>query len=60
MELVTTAEAGALLKARPRTVQRIVERGKLTPVKRLPGPFGAMLFDRAEVEALARILWAAA
>ena len=51
--LVTVAEAAALLACDRRTVHRLVERGALTPALKLPGLRGALVLDRAAVEALA-------
>lgn len=51
--LIGTAEAGRILGKTPRTVQRMVASGTLTPVVTLPGKTGAYLFDRHDIEALA-------
>lgn len=51
--LLTSTEASVLLGKSVRTVQRMAEAGELRPVRKLPGPNGAWLFDRAEVETLA-------
>lgn len=50
MEVLTTAEAAKRLDTYPRDVQRMVQRGQLTPVKRTTAGF---LFDAADVDALA-------
>ncbi len=50
--LLTSPEVGALLNKSARTVQRMVDAGTLTPAQKLPGPNGAYLFHRADVEAL--------
>lgn len=52
-DLLTTAQAAEILGKTPRTVQRMVAAGLLTPATTLPGKTGAHLFDRAEVERLA-------
>lgn len=50
--LIGTAEAAQILGKTPRTVQRMVASGALTPVTTLPGATGAHLFKAADVEAL--------
>lgn len=50
-DLITAPEAGVILGKSARTVQRMIP-DKLTPVRKLPGPNGAWLFCRADVEAL--------
>lgn len=51
---ITTREACAVLGvAHPSSVTRLVEMGRLTPIRKFPGKTGAYLFDRAEVAALA-------
>lgn len=53
-DLLTTREAmKALAFSTPSGISKIVRSGKLTPAVRLPGIRGAMLFHRADVEALA-------
>lgn len=49
-ELLTAPEASRLLGVSIRTVHRRVEAGELVAVRKLPGPNGAFLFDRAEIE----------
>lgn len=57
----TTAEAAEALGVSVKTITRWVGSGKLTPVKRLPGKRGAMLFAGADIEAiLAAQPWSAA
>ena len=51
-DLITAPEAGAILGKSARTVQRMIPTGELTPVRKLPGPNGAYLFRRSDVEAL--------
>lgn len=52
--LLTSPEASRILGVSIRTVHRRVAAGDLTPVRQLPGPNGAYLFHRADVEALLR------
>lgn len=51
-ELLTATQAGSILGRSGRTVIRMAEAGKLSVVTKLPGPNGAHLFSRADVEAL--------
>lgn len=51
--LIGTSESSQILKVHPATVTRMAEDGRLTPVGRL-GDGGALIFDRADVERLAR------
>lgn len=51
-DLLTSSQVGAILGKSARTVQRMVDAGSLTPAQKLPGPNGAYLFRRADVEAL--------
>lgn len=56
-DLITSFEAGLLLGKSARTVQRMAitdanPDGILPIVKKLPGPNGAYLFRRSDVEAL--------
>ena len=51
-ELITTTEAANLLGKSSRSVQRMVDSGALVPVRRLAGPNGAYLFNRADVDVL--------
>ena len=52
-ELLTSPQVGAILGKSVRTVHRMVDSGALKPVQQLPGPNGAYLFRRRDVEALA-------
>lgn len=52
-DLLATTEVAALLGIDRSVVIRRVQAGSLTPVHRLPGPTGAYLFDRSEVERVA-------
>lgn len=49
-EILTTTEAAQLLSCSARTVQRMIDAGELTLVRQLPGPNGAFIISRAEVE----------
>ena len=51
-DLLTSFEAGLILKKSARTVQRMVPAGELIPALKLPGPNGAYLFKRSDIEAL--------
>lgn len=51
-DLIGTSEVCALRNVHRSTVKRWVDSGKLTPAVTLPGKTGAMLFRRADVEAL--------
>ncbi len=52
--LITTPEAARILFKSTRSIHRMVDAGTLKPIRQLPGPNGAFLFDRAEVEAIAK------
>lgn len=54
LHLIPTAEAARILQVHVRTVHRLVESGALTPVVTAPGLRGARMFDRRDVERLAR------
>lgn len=49
---ITTAEAARILRVTPSGISRMVARGDLEPVMKLPGLRGAFLFERADVDAL--------
>lgn len=53
IEHLPTSEVASVLSCDVRTVHRLVARGDLTPVIKLPGIRGALLFARTDVEALA-------
>ena len=53
INLYGTHQTAEVLEVSRRDVVRLVERGDLTPVGKLPGTTGAYLFDPADVEALA-------
>lgn len=52
LDLVTTAEVAAHLNVHVRTVHRMIASGKLAAVAKAPGPRGAYLFAREDVERL--------
>lgn len=53
-DLIGSAEACSLLGDIDRsTLTRWVQLGRIEPAMRLPGPNGAYLFRRADIEALA-------
>jgi len=51
-DLIGTAEASKLTGRDRRTIQRMVDRGELTPAHKLDGLRGALVFHRADIEAL--------
>lgn len=51
-DLLTSTQAGALLNKSGRTVLRKAEAGEIPIAQRLPGPNGAVLFWRSDIEAL--------
>jgi hypothetical protein len=57
---ITSAEAGVIVGKSARTVQRLAADGELSYIRKLPGPNGDYLFDRAVVESYARDLAKAA
>ena len=52
-DLIGTTEAVRIFGKHPSTITRWVKSHKLTAVGKLPGANGALLFNRADVEALA-------
>ena len=50
--LLTSADVSQILGRSVRTVLRMVDAGTLAYAQRLPGPNGAYLFRREDVEAL--------
>lgn len=52
-ELISTRQAADLLGENVRKTIRRVERGQLTPAKKLEGLRGAYLFDQSVIESLA-------
>lgn len=53
-EQLSTSEAADVLGKSVRSTIRLVEAGVLVPTKKLPGIRGAYLFDRADIERLAK------
>ena len=51
-ELLTSTAAGALIGKSGRTVLRLMEAGQIAAVAKLPGPNGAYLFRRKDIERL--------
>jgi excisionase family DNA binding protein len=51
--LMTSTEAGVLLRKSGRTVQRMAENGELPYVRKLPGSNGAYLFEAAVIKRVA-------
>ena len=52
-ELLTAAQSSVILGRSYQTVHRLMKSGDLTSVMKLPGPNGAHLFRRRDVEKLA-------
>ena len=52
-ELLTSVQVAILLGKSARTVHRMAEAGTLPVAQKLPGPNGAFLFRREDIEALA-------
>lgn len=50
--LIGATEACEVLGVSKDTLIRMIARGEITPVHKLPGPTGAYLLNRAEVERL--------
>lgn len=51
--LIGSVEAAAILKITKSTLTRHVAAGKIAPLATLPGPRGALIFDRCAIEAMA-------
>lgn len=51
--LIGATEAAEVLGVSKDTLIRMAARGEIRPVHKLPGPNGAYLFERADVERLA-------
>lgn len=51
--LITTAQAAKILRVDPRTVHRLSARGDLPVALKIAGRTGALLFEEADVLALA-------
>lgn len=54
-ELLTSSQAGGIINRSYRTVIRLAETGELPVAAKLPGPNGAYLFKRGDVERLAAL-----
>lgn len=57
--LIGATEACDMLLISKDTLIRMIARGEIKPVHKLPGPTGAYLLNRAEIEHLARAKLAA-
>lgn len=53
-DLLTSPQVALRLGKSIRTVHRLAESGALVPTQKLPGPNGAFLFRRTDVERLAK------
>lgn len=53
-DILSTRETAESLNVGVRDVQRLIAGGRLTPITKLPGKTGAYLFNRSDVEALAK------
>jgi len=53
--LIGAAEACRILGIDRSTLSRRIRDGKLAPLAQLDGPNGAFVFDRTDVEGLARV-----
>lgn len=52
-DLLTSPQVGLILGKSARTVQRMAGAGELPVAHKIPGPNGAFLFRRSDIEALA-------
>lgn len=52
-ELIISSQVGAILEKSPRTIARLAEQGVIPYASKLPGPNGAYLFRRGQIEELA-------
>ena len=52
-DLLTSPQAGVILGKSARTIHRMAESGALPIAQKLPGPNGAFLFRRKDIERLA-------
>lgn len=52
-ELIISSQVGVILGKSPRTVARLAEQGDIPYASKLPGPNGAYLFRRSDIEKLA-------
>lgn len=53
-DLIGSGGAAALLQVDKSTLSRRVSSGKIKPLARLDGPHGPFVFDRCEIEQLAK------
>ena len=53
-ELLTAAQAAVRMGVTSTTVRRMIDSGELVPAQKLPGPNGAYLFRRPDVETVAQ------
>lgn len=54
-QLIGAAEACTILHIDRSTLSRRIRDGKLVPLAQLDGPNGAFVFDRSDLEAIARV-----
>ena len=52
-ELIISSQVGVILGKSPRTIARLTEQGKIPYESKLPGPNGAYLFRRSDIERMA-------
>lgn len=52
-ELIISSQVGSILEKSPRTIARLAESGQIPYASKLPGPNGAYLFRRGDIEDLA-------
>jgi hypothetical protein len=55
-ELLTSTQVGSLIGRSGRTVIRMAEAGKIAVAVKLPGPNGAHLFRKADVDAFIKAI----
>lgn len=53
-DLLTSPQVGLLIGKSARTVQRMAASGELPVAHKIPGPNGAFLFRRVDIERLAK------
>lgn len=53
VDAIGAAEAADILHVDRSTLTRKVKRGDITPIGKLAGPTGALIFDRAYIESIA-------
>lgn len=52
-EMIVSSQVGVIMGKSPRTIARLAEQGEIPYASKLPGPNGAYLFRRSEIEELA-------